>query len=91
VDRAKVRGRRSFEARLAVPTRSATWPEREPSWPLAATRLDVLSEGTAGTIESGPMPDEEPYKGKDELVKNKIIPEAAYDKIKDKVIAKQKK
>jgi len=31
-----------------------------------------------------------PYKGKDELVEKNIIPQAVYDKIKDKIIAKQK-
>jgi DNA uptake protein ComE-like DNA-binding protein len=30
-----------------------------------------------------------PYKGKDDLVKSKIIPKSLYDKIKDKIIAKQ--
>ena len=31
-----------------------------------------------------------PYRGKDELLSKKIIPQNAYDGIKDKVIAKQK-
>ena len=31
-----------------------------------------------------------PYKGKDELVQKKIIPQNVYNEIKDKIIAKQK-
>ena len=32
-----------------------------------------------------------PYKGKDELVQKKVLPKATYDKIKDQIVAKQKK
>jgi competence protein ComEA len=48
-------------------------------------QLPGIGEARAKAIVSG-----RPYKGKDELVQKKIIPEGVYDKIKDQIIAKQK-
>lgn len=32
-----------------------------------------------------------PYKGQDELVQKKVVPQSTYDKIKDDIVAQQKK
>ena len=48
-------------------------------------KLDGIGEVRAKAIIKG-----RPYKGKDELVEKNIVPQAVYDKIKDKIIAKQK-
>ncbi len=47
--------------------------------------LDGIGDARAKAIIKG-----RPYKGKDELVEKNIIPQAVYDKIKDKIIARQK-
>ena len=47
--------------------------------------LEGIGDARAKAIIKG-----RPYKGKDELVDKNIIPQAVYDKIKDKIIAKQK-
>ena len=47
--------------------------------------LDGIGDARAKAIIKG-----RPYGRKDELAKRKIIPEATYEKIKDRIIAKQR-
>ncbi|MCO5353674.1 MAG: helix-hairpin-helix domain-containing protein [Bryobacteraceae bacterium] len=48
-------------------------------------KLPGIGEAYAAKIVKG-----RPYRGKNELVQRKVLPEGVYEKIKDRVVARQK-
>jgi DNA uptake protein ComE-like DNA-binding protein len=55
----------------------------------SASEKELASLKGIGEARSKAIVKGRPYKGKDELVQKKIIPQAVYDDIKDHIIAKQ--
>lgn len=54
-----------------------------------ATEQQLSALPGIGEVRAAAIVKNRPYKAKDDLVKNKIIPQAVYNKIKENIIAKQ--
>ena len=54
----------------------------------SASRDDLMSLEGIGEVRADAIIRSRPFKGKTELVERRLIPEAVYDKIADKVVAR---
>jgi len=56
----------------------------------SASKDDLMTLPGIGEAHAKKIIEGRPYKGKDDLLKKKIVTQKVYDQIKDKIIAKQK-
>ena len=71
------------------PEAKADAKKAEPMDINTATEKELASLKGIGDVRAKAIIKSRPYKGKDELVSKKIVPQGVYDDIKDQIIAKQ--
>jgi DNA uptake protein ComE-like DNA-binding protein len=64
-------------------------PKMEPMDINSASEKELATLKGIGDVRAAAIVKGRPYKGKDDLVKKKIIPQSVYNDIKDQIIAKQ--
>jgi DNA uptake protein ComE-like DNA-binding protein len=69
--------------------KAAEAPKTEPMDINSASEKELATLKGIGDARAKAIIKHRPYKGKDDLVKKKIIPQNVYDDIKDQIIAKQ--
>jgi len=69
--------------------KAAEAPKTEPMDINSASEKELATLKGIGDARAKAIVKHRPYKGKDDLVKKKIIPQNVYDDIKDQIIAKQ--
>ncbi len=79
---------RKIEAPKVEATKAAK--SAEPMDINTASEKELASLAGIGEVRAKAIIKGRPYKGKNELVDKKIVPQKVYDDIKDKIIAKQK-
>ena len=75
----------------AKPAAAAPEAKKEPMDINSATEKELATLPKIGDVRAKAIIKGRPYNGKDDLINKKIIPQDAYDAIKDVIIAKQAK
>ena len=77
------------EAAPKADPKKAEAPKAEPMDINSASEKELATLKGIGDVRAKAIVKGRPYRGKDDLVAKKIIPQAVYDDIKDQIIAKQ--